>query len=174
MKLFRITLKSNLILDRLCSTITSKINFYKEDGFARNYTKFMTNNEEIASEIAKCNELEAKYQLCFEVIWITLNHNNIFLINKYCNGRSERYDNNEDLVPDNYNILTQKVDRMNMCDNRNWYNEWDIPLEIFNQAIDDIVELLLHYSKTNRNSYQKELVILKRLKAFRNSSNKDK
>ncbi|MNV50278.1 hypothetical protein D3C71_1422800 [compost metagenome] len=54
-------------------------------------------------------------------------------------------------------------------DGRGWYSEWDIPLEIFNQGIDDAIELLTWYEERTMNNYKKQLKLLVELKNFRNS-----
>lgn len=53
-------------------------------------------------------------------------------------------------------------------DERGWYNEWDIPLDVFNQAIDDIVEIYNWYSERLDQDYTEQLRMLKELKEFRN------
>ncbi|MNB98638.1 hypothetical protein D3C75_458940 [compost metagenome] len=58
---------------------------------------------------------------------------------------------------------------MDERDERGWYSEWDIPLDVYNNAIDEVVELLNWYQERTANDYTKQLKLLDELKKFRNT-----
>lgn len=174
-KLFRLTLKRKLILEDIATTVRLKLEHYqKEDealghlaGFGRMTAECIPDEQKRKERIEEYDQLEEKYQLCWEVIWITLCHNDVYTINQRCNGGRARYVQYESLP------WEERMKKLDEKDERGWYNEFDIPLEIFNQAIDDIVELLKYYEKTTHNNYEKQLDFLQELRDFRNECESD-
>ncbi|MNR13494.1 hypothetical protein D3C85_1299030 [compost metagenome] len=132
-------------------------------GFARLTAEYLNDEQKKKEAIEKCDMLEKKYQHCWEVIWITMCHNENFLINLHCNGGRGRYDKYNDLP------WREQCAKMDERDERGWYSEWDIPLDVYNNAIDEVVELLNWYQERTANDYTKQLKLLDELKKFRNT-----
>lgn len=88
------TLPRKLILEDIAATVRLKREHYQKGNeefsriqcFARSTAKYFEDEQRKKEAIQECDELEAKYQLCWEVIWITMCHNDRYLINQHCNG----------------------------------------------------------------------------------------
>jgi hypothetical protein len=59
-----------------------------------------------------------------------------------------------------------------LYEDRGWKTEWDIPLDVFERAIETIVEILENYKKKTRNPasrYDEPIQLLRELLVFRKS-----
>ena len=56
---------------------------------------------------------------------------------------------------------------------RGWEDEWDIPKEVFNEALNGMIGILKRFQKSapekNKDNYEKKIAFLQSLKDFRNA-----
>lgn len=147
-KLFRMTIKRKILLERIVTSINIRYSAFEEDSFTRlmieNNSKL--SEEERAEKLKKADEELKHYGLLHDVM--------------------ETYTSRHwDFLLDN-----------NMKEKRGWKNEYDVPLDVYNKAIDDIIALLTWYQenritkKTGKSEreYKENVKMLTLIKQYRN------
>lgn len=147
-KLFRMTIKRKILLERIVTSINIRYSAFEEDSFTRlmieNNSKL--SEEERAEKLKKADEELKHYGLLHDVM--------------------ETYTSRHwDFLLDN-----------NMKEKRGWKNEYDVPLDVYNKAIDDIIALLTWYQenritkKTGKSEreYKENVKMLTHIKQYRN------
>lgn len=147
-KLFRMTQKRKILLSSIITTLNIKLNSVDEDGLHR---IMVLNNDNLTKE--QRNE-------------------KLMVLDKELKELS--------LIHDVLEVVCLHEDdvflKFHMKEDRGWRNEWDVPLDIFNESIDKMIEILRWYqnskfvnnSKENLKKYDGKIAFLIELKAFRN------
>lgn len=168
-KLFRMTDNRQRLMTKICSAVTIKRESYGTaevqgvEGSVRSIGRHLyKDKDELLEHYSMCDQEEKRWGLVFDVLWITMNHNDISLINMHCNGGSSRFKSEDGVMSDEqYKLFVSK-------DERGWYNEWDIPLSVYNKAIDDALEWLTELDRNTPYQRKKEIALLHELKKHRN------
>lgn len=113
-KLFRMTTKRKIMMEGIITTVNRSISNVDKDSFARSLLEI---NKSISEEERQIRNLEMdkkwdKYCLLHDVLETVINHGSDFWLN-----------------------LHMKVDR-------GWKNELDVPLSVFNQSIEEVIEII--------------------------------
>lgn len=147
-KLFRMTTKRRVLLGSIVTSINIRLSSFEEDGLTRLLIQEsnMLNEEERAKKLKDVDEKYTHYALLHDVIETYTSRHWEFLLD------------------------------MNMKEKRGWKNEYDIPLDVYNQAIDDIINLLTWYqensvvkkTKKHQKDYNEKVGILLSIKQYRN------
>lgn len=172
-KLFRMTEQRKRLINRMCSTINTRREAYGTaeqygvTGSLRHVGRYLyKDKEELLEYYIKCDHEEKRWSLVFDVLWITGFHNDITLINAHCNGGMKRF------RKDNEEMSEEQYKRFNSKDERGWYKEWDIPLSVYNKAIDDAIELFEEIEKETKVSQKREIALLREMRDHRNGERK--
>lgn len=147
-KLFRMTSKRRILLERIVTSINARCSSFEEDGLARSMIEHSTNLSEDERE-KKLKEIDQKlkhYALLHDVLEVYTSRHWSFLLD------------------------------IHMKEARGWKSEYDIPLEVFNMAIEDIITLLKWYqensvlrkAKENQREYDENVKMLLLIKQYRN------
>lgn len=148
-KLFRMTTNRKILLDKIISMIERKIENVDADGLKRQLILYNDN----LSETEKASNLK---MLDDELQDLYLLHDVL-----------------ETVMQHNDSLL-----HIYVKSDRGWKNEWDIPLSVFNNAMDETINILTSYQKgpfAQTNHYyltkiNKQIKLLVSLKEFRNSN----
>lgn len=141
-KIFRMTKKRQIIMERILTTFRMEIEF--KEGYSRELIPYMTHltEKEREEKLNKNIEETNRTKLYYDVLETVSSHEHDFNLKTY------RY-----------------IDR-------DWKNEWDIPVDIFNEAIGYIISMLEDY-KNNRNNnseyYDEKINFLLILRDFVNN-----
>ncbi|PLS19117.1 hypothetical protein CVD28_01535 [Bacillus sp. M6-12] len=148
-KLFRMTVKRKIMLSGIITTLNIKLDSVDEDGLGR---LLVLDNDKMTEEVRKekLMELDSQLQelsLIHDVLEVVCVHEDDVFL------------------------------RIHMKEDRGWRNEWDVPLEVFNESIDKMIEILrwfqhskfVHMSEEQFKDYDTKVEFLLELKAFRNS-----
>lgn len=147
-KLFRMTQKRRIMLSSIITTLNINLDSVDEDGLNR---ILVLNNDNLTKEKRK----EELMELDKELKELSLIHDVLEVV---CLHEDD--------------VFLQ----FHMKEDRGWRNEWDVPLDIFNESIDKMIEILkwhqhsqiVHIDAEQFKQYDKEVEFLIELKAFRN------
>ena len=147
-KLFRMTTKRKIVLGDIISSINIRLSSYEEDGLSR---LFIIHNDKLSEEERAMKLEEADRQL---------KHYSLL------------HDVLEVYTARHWDFLLE----LHMKEKRDWKNEYDIPLDVYNQAIDDIISLLTWFhessvmkkTKEHKKDYNEKVDILLLIKQYRN------
>jgi hypothetical protein len=147
-KLFRMTVKRKIILSDIISTLDIRLRSVDEDGFGR---LLVLHNDQMTEEVRKEKLMELDKQLqelslIHDVLEVVCIHEDDVFL------------------------------KFHMREDRGWRNEWDVPLEVFNDSIDKMIEILkwfqhskvVHMSDEQFKAYDTKIEFLLELKEFRN------
>lgn len=140
-RLFQMTLKRKLIMEGIITIVNGKADNVGEDGFARLLAQEASHftQEERQEKLAKLDAELLKFNLYHDVLELVMNHEH-------------------DL---NLKFLLKEK--------RDWRNEWEIPLDIFNESIDGVIGILRWYQERGiGNKYEEQISFLQLVKEFRN------
>lgn len=142
--LFRMTTARSILLSGVITTLNSKIDNIDEDGFARRLilNSGELSKEERANELMELDKQLETYYLYHDVLEIVNIHSKEYLRQFFLKRE------------------------------RTWQNEWEIPLETFNEAIEGTIDVMRWYQVRGRpefnDKYEKKIAFLEELKDFRN------
>lgn len=147
-KLFKMTVKRKIILSDIIVAVNIKLGSVDEKGLRR---LLVLENDKMTEERRKekLMKIDNEFQelsLIHDVLTVVAVHEDDFLL------------------------------KLHMKEGRGWRNEWDVPLDVFNESIDKMIEILRwfqrfkieHMDVEQLDKYNKEVEFLVELKAFRN------
>ena len=132
-----------IFLNDIIQTLVIKIETVNEDSLRRSMIQF---NERMTEEekASKLKELDTQWKL------FNLYHDVLETVASHTSEINRTY------------FVKEK---------RTWENEWDIPLDVFNTAIDESVATLISYDERRQKKdafHSDKIELLNKLKAFRN------
>ena len=140
--LFRMTLKRKLLLESVITRLTIKIEGI--NGLGRSIIDLIPNlsEEERQKKLNDNIQEEEKWKLVHDVLETVFAHDDDFMLN------------------------------LHRMEKREWRNEWEIPEQVFSDAIKDTITLLTHHKERSvkeehKKKYEKEIKFLKELNTFR-------
>lgn len=149
-KLFRMTVKRKIMLSDIVAILDIRLDSVGEHGFGR---LLVLENDQLTEEKRKEKLIWLDYQLRE----LSLIHDVLMVVSLH-----------EDEVFLNIHLK----------EDRGWENEWDVPLDVFNESIDKMIEILklfqskkvVEVSEKHLKEYNSKIKLLLDIKSFRNTN----
>lgn len=141
-KLFRMTKKRILMMDSIIRLLDIKMDTKGADGLSR---MLLLENDQLSEEkkearIKTMDEELSELYLCHDILEIIACHQN----------------------PEQFERFAKEK--------RDWTSEWDVPQDVFNEAMDQIIALIQWYqARTPKDRYAEQIQFILLLKTFRNN-----